>query len=279
MFIVLTNDAHRGSLYGVDLDADAGTLEIGMSAEIGGGSGSSPSLSPDGTAVYTNDAAGFTYSIDTQTGSVNWKVDTGAEAGANSIGPDGKIWALVRGAGYRALDPATGTQLFATQNPAPLSGLTTLPGFGAPTGLGSSSLILTRDSAYAPVAYGYNADVEVAPGVLVSLDVIVQTEIVEFDPTDGSVRGILATVPGMAGVLTTGLRTLQGLTLERGSRKTHPEQTRLIYQSSAIQSTILAPLKPQLDAAFAQAAAAIGIEAPAVIEPVGGMFMLEPTRR
>ena len=98
-----------GALYGVDFKAGhppmklprgkivsgkMGEIEFAFASMIGPGSGSSPALSPDGTAAYVSDDSGLLFSIDTATGETNWSIDLAAEPGSAAVGGDGTIYVL-----------------------------------------------------------------------------------------------------------------------------------------------------------------------------------------
>ncbi len=71
-----------GVLYGVDIADDA--IRIAFEAPMGAGSGTSPAISQDGTAVYAVDGAGHMVSIDADTGERRWQ---SAEGGGGSASP------------------------------------------------------------------------------------------------------------------------------------------------------------------------------------------------
>ncbi len=80
-----------GVLYGIDITDDA--LRIVFQAPMGGGSGTSPAISHDGSAVYAVDELGRMISIDAQTGKRLWQSGEGGGGSASpSIGPDETIY-------------------------------------------------------------------------------------------------------------------------------------------------------------------------------------------
>jgi outer membrane protein assembly factor BamB len=66
----MQGEAHSGVLYGLDVKPTG--IEIGFATPMGGGSGTSPALSADGSFVYSADGEGQMLSVDTRTGKVVW---------------------------------------------------------------------------------------------------------------------------------------------------------------------------------------------------------------
>ena len=80
-----------GVLYGIDITDD--TLSIAFQAPMGGGSGTSPAVSHDGSAVYAVDELGRMISIDAHTGRRLWQSETGGGGSASpSVGVDETIY-------------------------------------------------------------------------------------------------------------------------------------------------------------------------------------------
>ncbi|MFW2388260.1 MAG: PQQ-binding-like beta-propeller repeat protein [Polyangiales bacterium] len=80
-----------GVLYGIDISDDA--LTIAFQAPMGGGSGTSPAVSHDGSAVYAVDELGRMISIDAHTGTRLWQSKEGGGGSASpSVGPDETIY-------------------------------------------------------------------------------------------------------------------------------------------------------------------------------------------
>ncbi len=80
-----------GILYGIDITDDA--LSIAFQAPMGGGSGTSPAVSHDGSSVYAVDELGRMISIDAHTGKRQWQSDEGGGGSASpSVGADETIF-------------------------------------------------------------------------------------------------------------------------------------------------------------------------------------------
>jgi hypothetical protein len=78
-------------LYGIDITDDA--LAIAFQAPMGGGSGTSPAISHDGSTVYALDERGRMVAIDAHTGKRLWQSKEGGGGSASpSVGPDETIY-------------------------------------------------------------------------------------------------------------------------------------------------------------------------------------------
>jgi outer membrane protein assembly factor BamB len=92
-----TNEG-QGALYAIDLvePERKAKLEISIAfaTEMGPGSGSSPSLSPSGDAVYVSDEDGVFYAVDADSGELRWRVQTKSTSAAAAVGKNGDIYSL-----------------------------------------------------------------------------------------------------------------------------------------------------------------------------------------
>jgi len=79
-----------GRLYGLDIVS--GALQIGAVGVMGGGSGTSPAISPDGTRVYAADGNGVMNAFDAATGARLWTAPGAASAASPGVGPDGTVY-------------------------------------------------------------------------------------------------------------------------------------------------------------------------------------------
>ena len=70
----LDDGSFTGLLYGLDIVG--GEVQIAFAAPMGGGSGTSPAISPDGTQVYAADGDGVMNAFDAATGAQLWAYET-----------------------------------------------------------------------------------------------------------------------------------------------------------------------------------------------------------
>ncbi len=82
----------EGVLYGIDSGEDG--LSIAFTAPMGAGSGTSPTISPDGRFVYAIDDGGLMVALDAQTGVRVWEAADTMGAASPSVGPDGTIYSF-----------------------------------------------------------------------------------------------------------------------------------------------------------------------------------------
>lgn len=80
----------EGVLYGIDINGQ--TLEVAFEVTLGNGSGTSPTISPDGKNVYMVSGDGTLLAIDSETGVINWGVAGAGAAASPAVGPDGAIY-------------------------------------------------------------------------------------------------------------------------------------------------------------------------------------------
>jgi outer membrane protein assembly factor BamB len=76
-------------LYGIDFTP--GSLSLAFSTLLGPPGGSSPSIAPDDSQVYTTDSNGVLYGIDARDGRVIWQAPDAKNPGAPGVLPDGTV--------------------------------------------------------------------------------------------------------------------------------------------------------------------------------------------
>jgi len=163
IFVAATSTTHgRGALYGLDLvrrsdgDEVRVDIEIAFATEMGPGSGSSPSLSPEGDRVYVSDEQGRFYGVDARSGEILWEVETKAASAAAAVGGDGTIYALqAYGPALIAISPSGEVRwqsdLQAFADAALPSGFL----LGAPSPIGNGNPTVVDDRVLVPIVYGY----------------------------------------------------------------------------------------------------------------------------
>jgi len=143
-------------LYAIDLvnDVDGPHWEIAWTALAGvGPSGASPTISFDGTQVFTTEGSGRTVSFDTQTGEPVFATAGGEPAFSPTTAPDGTIYAG-SGCGLLALNPDGTTQYCVSPQAVAQSLLPELDPFSVTIpdipGLGLGEITLSSDGV--PIA-------------------------------------------------------------------------------------------------------------------------------
>ncbi len=81
-----------GVLFGIDIVG--GKIDIAFATPMGGGSGTSPAISPDGKLVYAIDDNGMMIAVDTESGAVKWSASDTMGQASPSIGPDGTVYSF-----------------------------------------------------------------------------------------------------------------------------------------------------------------------------------------
>lgn len=81
-----------GVLFGIDVKKDG--IEIAFATPMGGGSGTSPAISPDGAKVYAIDDNGVMVAVNASTGEVEWSATNTMGQASPSIGPDGTVYSF-----------------------------------------------------------------------------------------------------------------------------------------------------------------------------------------
>lgn len=150
----------RGTLHAIDIvPSEDGRLQvkIAFSSDMGPGSGSSPTLSPDEKQVYVSDMNGVFYAFDAQTGREVWQLQTRAAAGAAAVAPDGTVIALQEGDAFMVAMSADGKRLWESD----ISELIAqeLPKrwyLGGPIGISTGNPVIVNGAVLAPVLYSYS---------------------------------------------------------------------------------------------------------------------------
>ncbi len=155
VFVVGTSPTpDQGALYALSLRD--GEMHIDFQTPVGPGSGSSPSLSPDGRQVYVSDQTGVLYAIDTRSGRILWQTGPGySESGSPSVGPNGRVYLLQRGKAAVAFGP-DGTKLWeADLGALAAAELPVNPTLGPPEWVGDGLITVTDDALLVPIHLGY----------------------------------------------------------------------------------------------------------------------------
>lgn len=220
VFVVAgADDPENGVVYGLDIEG--GQVTIAFTTPVGVGSGCSPTLSPDDAYVYTCDAAGVLYSVDTHDGSIEWSVDARSEAGSVAVAADGTIYVLVRNGTYAAYSP-DGDKLweadFSTiEDPLPENpaiGGKRLVGGGNPTVVDEGrALVVALNRTYVYPVAGKTPNVPII-AELVELDAGTGKALRTIAPLANPTEGILHVAPDgtivstQGGIYTTSLAPL-----------------------------------------------------------------------
>ena len=97
--------AETGALHAID--TGSGGPVLAFTTPMGGGSGTSPALSPGSDLVYVADGEGHMLAVDAESGAVVWRADGVQGAASPSINPDGTVYSF-SGSRIVALDGRTG---------------------------------------------------------------------------------------------------------------------------------------------------------------------------
>lgn len=81
-----------GVLFGIDVQKQG--IKIAFATPMGGGSGTSPALSPDGKLVYAIDDNGVMVAVDAESGELSWSASNTMGQASPSIGPDGTVYSF-----------------------------------------------------------------------------------------------------------------------------------------------------------------------------------------
>ena len=164
IFVAATSvNPGQGALYGIDLVAtDSGPgldVEIAFATDMGIGSGSSPSLSPQSDRVYVSDESGVFYGVDARTGEVEWQVQTKATSAAAAVGANGDIYALQAfGPALIAIRPDGKVKWQSELQSLADARLPSSWLLGNPVAIGNGNPTVLDDFVLVPVAYGYQTE-------------------------------------------------------------------------------------------------------------------------
>jgi outer membrane protein assembly factor BamB len=160
IFVAATStEPGLGALYALDLLPQAdGKLRIviAFASNMGPGSGSSPSLSPDEKQVYVSDERGMFYAFDTHGGGQIWQVQTDAAAAAAAVAPDGTIIALQEGDAFDIAIAPDGRRLWESDIDALIK--QALPRrwyLGGPIAISTGNPVVVNRMVISPVLYCY----------------------------------------------------------------------------------------------------------------------------
>jgi outer membrane protein assembly factor BamB len=163
IFIAATSENEgQGALYGIDLvaDGDLFEIEIAFATDMGLGSGSSPSLSPERNRVYVSDEEGNFYGVHAETGDIEWQVETKATSAAAAVGANGDIYALqAYGPALIAIKPTGEVKWQSDLQALAAARLPSSWLLGDPVPIGNGNPTVLDDVVLVPVAYGYETQV------------------------------------------------------------------------------------------------------------------------
>jgi hypothetical protein len=207
IFVVATaSDPTKGALYGIDLLHTPGggrQFSIAFAAPVGQGSGSSPTLSPDGQHAYVTDNNGVLYSVNTRTGAVEWHAQTDSLAQSVTVGPNGRIY--VAGSADMFAFNANGQQVWHTTFASVASNLPTLPttgpwaNFGPAAGTPAGPMTITNGLLVDPMNVGYPFTI---PNTTITAPIAVGSVLVGINPDTGAVVRTLGSEVDSAGANT-----------------------------------------------------------------------------
>lgn len=210
----------RGALYGLDLvDRPDRTIRIKLAfaSDMGPGSGSSPSLSPDGSRAYVSDDDGMFYAFDTRTGKKMWQLQTNATAAAAAVAPDGTIVALQAAPGFDIAITPDGHRLWESK----IDNLVhkALPRrwyLGGPVAKGTGNPVIVNGLVLTPVLYCYTLgwghwQIPIpVKSALVAIDLHTGRGTREVEPLSDDSAGITAVLPDGTIINSLGALTTSG---------------------------------------------------------------------
>lgn len=221
-------DSAYGALYAFDYSPATpfgpGEIHVAFVTQMGPGSGSSPTVSPDGKQVYASDNDGVLYAFDTRTGNIVWSTQSNAEAASAAVDKTGNIYVLTRNNVMTSFT-SDGQHRWTADVSSLLAMMPVSPTLGSPVAVGGGNPTVVNGAILQSVIYGYNVSLQGR-----TVFVPVRAALVEFDPATGvGLRNITYTTEGTEGILNVA---------PNGN----------IYASiGAITDTSLAPIAPYLN--------------------------------
>jgi len=193
----VASDMTKGYVYGIDYapgaDGAQGTITLAFSAPVGSGSGSSPSISADGSAAYVTDNAGILYAVGANDGAIRCTADAGSNGGSPTAGPDGHIYLLGdQGASLTSYDAQCQRRWSGDYSALAKDVLPVSPTVGEPTWSAGGPPTITRDGLLAPISLGYKVPLGPGRAPFVATDF----RLVKIDPANGMVEKVLAAETG-----------------------------------------------------------------------------------
>lgn len=183
----------EGVLYALDIVN--GAIEVAFQTPLGGGSGSSPAISGDGSMVFAVGGDGVMVALDVDTGAEIWSSAGAGSATSPAIGPDGTIF-TGSGEVLLAVDPADGSVLWQVNYDALAAEFLPrklFPSLFFPTGIPIARtdgvVSISAQQLWVPLALGYDFGLPGSDAALLQAHVGV---VASIDPADG--RLLSATV-------------------------------------------------------------------------------------
>ena len=200
-------DGYSGVLYGLDISDEA--ITIAFAVPMGGGSGTSPALSPDSSVVYSADGDGQLLAVDTTTGEIVWAT-RGEGLLSPAIGEDGTILTgdIFGAPTVFALDPENGARRWARSyddyaatrlpelEPAPPE----IPG-GKPVARLVSVISTSVNAVWVGMVLGYEYRPEGSP---VSFSIPHKTVVCALAPVDGELLDCVDVRDSVEGIIKIG---------------------------------------------------------------------------
>ena len=201
IFVAATDtDSTKGAIYAFDYvpatPFGPGEIKVAFVTQMGPGSGSSPTVSPDGKQVYASDNDGVLYAFNTRTGEIEWSTPSNAEAASVAVDKSGNIYVLTRNNVMTSFTP-DGEHRWNADVSGLLAMMPVSPTLGSPVAVGGGNPTVVNGAIVESVIYGYNVTLQGR-----TIFVPVRAALVEFDPETGvALRNIAYTTEGTEGTL------------------------------------------------------------------------------